>query len=218
MSKSLIVLSLTLAATAAAHAQNVRTPVAPAPVVAPAQADMMKLQMSMMEAQQKAIKPGDEALPCEALQKELLSTVNDPTIQAYAAKTNAAYAKDIESQQKKGPMTADAAAALVAALTAGAATPAAAGMPAIAPGQTMTPQQMQQMMLAQQQASIAYMNQLAPIMPALMRSQRVTMLAVTKNCTWATGGAALYPGVAPAVSPGVPPGAIPRIPGVTVPR
>jgi hypothetical protein len=212
MSKSLIVLSLTLAVTAAAHAQNVRTPVAPAPVVAPAQADMMKLQMTMMDAQQKAIKPGDEALPCEALQKELLSTMNDPAIQAYAAKTNAAYAK--EAAQKKGPMTPDAAATLAAALAAGAATTGAAGMPAITPGQAMTPQQMQQMMAAQQQASIAYMSQLAPIMPALMRSQRVTMLAVTKNCVWATGGAALYPGVAP----GVAPGSIPQIPGVTVPR
>jgi hypothetical protein len=60
----------------------------------------------------------------------------------------------------------------------------------------MTPQQMQAAMQAQQQASIAYMNQLAPIMPALMRSQRVTMLAMAKNCTWATGGLGLYPGAA----------------------
>ena len=215
MTKTLAAFAIGLVVSGIASAQNVRTPVAPAPVVAPAQADMMKLQMTMMEAQQKAIKPGDEALPCEALQKELLSTVNDPTLQAYAAKTNAAYAKDIAAQQKKGPMTADAAAALVTALTAGAATPGAAAMPAIAPGQTMTPQQMQQMMLAQQQASIAYMNQLVPIMPALMRSQRVTMLAVTKNCTWATGGAALNPAV---VAPRVAPGAIPQIPGVTIPR
>ena len=173
---------------------------------------MMKLQMTMMDAQQKAIKPGDEALPCEALQKELLSTMNDPAIQAYAAKTNAAYAKEVA--QKKAPMTADAAAALAAALSAGAATSGAAGMPAITPGQPITPQQMQQMMAAQQQASIAYMSQLAPIMPALMRSQRVTMLAVTKNCVWATGGAALYPGAAR----GVAPAAIPQIPGVTIPR
>src|SRR6185436_17815468 len=116
----LAALAICLAGSAVAHAQNVRTLVAPAPVVAPAQADMMKLQMTMMDAQQKAIKPGDEALPCEALQKELLSTMNDPAILAYAAKTNAPYPK--EAAQKKGPMTPDAAAALAAALSAGAAT------------------------------------------------------------------------------------------------
>jgi len=70
----------------------------------------------------------------------------------------------------------------------------------------MTPQQMQQAVAAQQQAAVAYMNQLAPIMPALMRSQRVTMLAVAKNCTWATGGLGLYPGAA--VPTAIPPGAV----------
>jgi len=82
-------------------------------------------------------------------------------------------------------------------------------MPQVTPGQPMTPQQMQQAIAAQQQASIAYMNQLAPIMPALMRSQRVTMLGMTKNCTWATGGLSLNPGAAV-------PGATP--PGIAVPR
>ncbi len=203
MSKSLAAFALCVVTSAVAFAQQptVRTPVAPAPIV-PGQADMMKLQMTMMEAQQKAIKPGDEALPCEALQKELVSTMNDPAIQAYAAKTNEAYAKELATQQKKG-MTPDAAAALAAALVPGAGMAGMAAMPQVTPGQQMTPQQMQQMMAAQQQASIAYMNQLAPIMPALMRSQRVSMLALTKNCAWATGGLGLYPG---AVIPGaVPP-------------
>jgi hypothetical protein len=60
----------------------------------------------------------------------------------------------------------------------------------------MTPQQMQQAMAAQQQMAMKYMNDLAPIMPALMRSQRVGMLAMMKNCAWATG-AGLYPGAVP---------------------
>jgi hypothetical protein len=205
MSKSLAAFAFCVLTSAVAFAQQptVRTPVAPAPINVPGQADMMKLQMTMMDAQQKAIKPGDEELPCEALQKELVSTMNDPAIQAYAAKTNAAYAKEAEAIQKKG-MSPDAAAALAAALVPGAGM---AGMPQITPGQT--PQQMQQAMVAQQQAAMAYMNQLAPIMPALMRSQRVSMLALTKNCAWATGGLGLYPGAAV-------PGAIP--PGALVPR
>ena len=204
-----IAFSLTLAAGVGAHAQSVRTPVAPQ-VEVTAQADMMKFQTAMVAAQAAAVKPGDEALPCEALHKELVSTMTDPAIQTYAAKTNAAYARQLEvQQQKKTPMTPEAAAALAAALVPGAGTAGMPPMPQMTPGQAMTPQQMQQLMAAQQQASVAYMNQLTPIMPALMRSQRVTMLAMTKNCTWATGGLGLYPGAAV-------PGAIP--PGAGVPR
>lgn len=208
MSKPLAVaLSLTLAV-GVAHAQTVRTPVAPQ-VAVPAQADMMKFQTAMVAAQTAAVKPGDEALPCEALQKELVSTMQDPAILAYAAKTNAAYAKQLEAQQqKKTPMAPQAAAAMAAALAPGAAL-AGAPMPSVVPGQPMTPQQMQQVIAAQQQASIAYMNQLTPIMPALVRSQRVTMLGMTKNCTWATDGLNLYPGAAV-------PGAV--APGTAVPR
>ena len=59
MSNSLAVaLSLTVAAGMAAHAQNVRTPVAPQ-VVVPGQADMMKFQTAMVAAQAAAVKPGD---------------------------------------------------------------------------------------------------------------------------------------------------------------
>ncbi len=208
MSKPLAVaLSLTLAV-GVTHAQNVRTPVAPQ-VAVPAQADMMKFQTAMVAAQTAAVTPGDEALPCDALQKELVSTMQDPAILAYAARTNAAYAKELEAQQqKKTPMAPQAAAAMAAALAPGAAM-AGTPMPSVVPGQPMTPQQMQQVIAAQQQASIAYMNQLTPIMPALMRSQRVTMLGMTKNCTWATGGLNLYPGAAV-------PGAV--APGTAVPR
>lgn len=202
MLKSLSVLALSVIASAAMHAQTVRTPVAPAPVSA--QADMMKWQSAMVAAQAAAVKPGDEALPCEALHKELVSSMNDPAIQAYAAKTDAAYAKELAAREKKGAMTAEAAAALAASLASG---PAMTGLPPMptGPGQPMTPQQMQQAMLAQQQASIAYMNQLAPIMPVLMRSQRVSQLAAMKNCAWMTGGVGVNHGVAP--------GAIPAIPG-----
>jgi hypothetical protein len=96
--------------------------------------------------------------------------MTDPAIQAYAAKTNAAYAREMASQPKKGTMTADTAASLAAALN------------------PMT-------MVAQQQATMNYIAQLAPIMPALMRSQRVTQLALVKNCGWMTAPAlGLYPG------------------------
>jgi hypothetical protein len=202
--KLVLAVTLSVAAAVVAHAQTVRTPVAPAPMAM--QADMLKWQSAMVAAQQAAIKPGDEALPCEALHKELVSSMNAPAIQQYAAKTDAAYARELAAQQKKGEMTAATAAALAASLASGPGMAGMTGMPQLAPGQQMTPQQMQQAMLAQQQASIAYMNQLAPIMPTLMRSQRVTQLAMMKNCAWATGGLGLYPN---AVSPD----AIPAITG-----
>jgi hypothetical protein len=209
MLKSFGPVALSLLACGAAFAQTVRTPIAPAPVAAP-QADMMRLQTAMIAAQAAAVKPGDDALPCEALDKELVSTMNSPAIQVYAAQSNPAYAQQIAAQQqKKVPMAAQAAAAMAAALVPGTGMTGMAQMPPVAPGQALTPQQMQQLMAAQQQAAVASMNQLEPIMPALMRSQRITMLAMVKNCAWATGGLNLYPGAAV-------PGAIP--PAARVPR
>jgi hypothetical protein len=184
-----LALAITVTVGAAAQAQGAGGPAAAA-------ADMQKLQTAMMAAQAAAMRPGDEALGCAALQKELVSTMNDPAIQGYAAKTNAAYARELAARDKKAPMTADMAAALAATLAPGAAMTGLSPMPV--PGQQMTPQQMQRAVEAQQ-LTIAYMNQLAPIMPALMRSQRVGMLATVKSCAWATGGAPF--GVPPPVRP-----------------
>ena len=201
MWKSLVVaVSMSVAAGVAAHSLTVRTPIAPGPVPS-ALADMLQLQSAMVAAQAASIKPGDEALPCEALHKELVSTMNDPAIHAYAAKTNPAFAKELATQQKNGVITADVYAALATALASGAAMNPMAGMPPVVPGQQMTPQQMQQAMMAQQQAAMAYMAQLAPIMPALMRSQRVTQLAAVKNCTWMSGGLGLHPAAIPGAVP-----------------
>ena len=87
-----------LAAAVAAHAQNVEQP--SLPDRCRAQADMLQLQSAMVAAQAASIKPGDEALPCEALHKELVSTMNNPAIHAYAAKTNPAYAKELATQRR----------------------------------------------------------------------------------------------------------------------
>ena len=109
----------------------------------------MKFQTALIAAQQAAIKPGDEALPCEALDKELVSTMNSPVIQAYAAQSNPVLAQQIAAQQqKKTRMAAPTAAAMAAALAPGAGMPGMPAMPQVAPGQTMTPQQMQQAMAA----------------------------------------------------------------------
>ena len=153
--------------------------------------DYQDLQTAMMAAQASAIRPGDETLGCEPLQKELMASMNDPALQAYAAKSNAAAARQLATRDKtKTAMTPEAAAALAAALNPAAALAGMSGIPT-------------QAQIAQsQQIMLEQMKQLSTIMPVLMRSQRVMMLAAVKNCTWATG-AGLFgavPGFAPVPS------------------
>src|SRR5688572_19358640 len=143
------------------------------------------MQAAMMAAQASAVRPGDEALGCEPLQKELVASMNDPVMQAYAAKSSAVAAKQLMTRDKtKTAMTPEAAAALAAALNPAAAFAGLAGMPT------------QAQVAQSQQIMMEQMKQLATIMPVLMRSQRVMMLAAIKNCTWATG-LGLFPGFVP---------------------
>ena len=192
MLRTLTLTALIAAIAVAVHAQTI-------PGLGMDQAEAMRLQTEMMKAQAAAMRRGDEALSCDALQNELVATMKDPAIEAYAAKTNAAYAKELAARQKKGDMTAEYAAALAASLVPDLAM---GGMPQFAPGQPISTQQIQQAMVAQQQAAVAYMKQLIPLMPALMRSQRVVQLAALKNCAWMTGGVGLYPGGVPGTVPG----------------
>jgi hypothetical protein len=191
MSRCTLALIVGAVAAVAADAQTVRTPVAPAPV---AVADLQKLQAIMMAAQAAAVRPGDDALPCEALHKELVSSMGETSVQA-VARSNPALAKELAAREKtKAPMTAEQALALSAALSSGMAMPGAGVMAGVPPVQPTTPQQVQQAMAVQQQAMVAYMNQVAPIMPTLMRSQRLAMLGTMKGCGWAMG-TGLNPGV-----------------------
>jgi hypothetical protein len=149
--------------------------------------DYMDLQAAMMAAQASAVRPGDETLGCEPLQKELVASMNDPALQAYAAKSSAEAAKQLSTREKtRTAMTPEAAAALAAALNPAAALAGFGGMPT-------------QAQIAQsQQVMLQQMKQLVTIMPVLMRSQRVMMLAAMKSCTWATGAGLLgFPGIAP---------------------
>lgn len=162
------IVSAVIAIACAAHAQTIGTPAAQ-------QAEMMKLQAAMMKAQAAAVRPGDETLGCEALQKEMVASMDDPAIKAYAAKANAAAAKQLaeaEKSQATGKskaMTPGAAAALADALSPESAF-AVAAMPT-------------QAQIAQsQQVMMEQMKQLVPLMPILMRSQRLMTLAMAKGC------------------------------------
>src|SRR6266699_2657566 len=64
-----------------------------------------EMAAAMQAAQVRAMRPGDEALPCAALEKELVSSMNDPAIQAYAGKSAAAAQKNATAAEKsKAPM------------------------------------------------------------------------------------------------------------------
>jgi len=145
-----------------------QTPTAPA---VPKQ--YQEMATAMAAAQAKAVRPGDEALGCAAIEKELVASMNDPAIQAYAAKSAAAAQLPAGARDGRGAPTPQAAAAMAAALSSNAAIAAAiAGAGATPRGavspptpqqaqaiqqalaaQGMTPQQIQAMQaLAQQQA------------------------------------------------------------------
>src|SRR5437762_4011474 len=139
-----------------------------------------EMAAAMQAAQARAMRPGDEALPCAALEKELVSSMNDPAVQAYAAKSSAAAQKNLTAAEKsKAPMTPQAAAALAASLGAGGGLPPGlAGPPGLA-AQAQAAQKLQ----AEQ------MKQMIPIMPQMMRSQRVMQLGAVKQCSWMFGAA-----------------------------
>ena len=140
--------------------------------------EYQELMVAMTAAQAKAIRPGDESMACPAIEKELLTSMNDPAIQAYAEKAGALAQKQALAAAKVQSTAApQAAAALAAALGGGIAVPGATpGMPA------MTAQQIQGA-----QNPVAQMKLLLPILPQMMRSQQLVALAIGRQCAWIAG-------------------------------
>jgi hypothetical protein len=144
-----------------------------------------EMAAAMQAAQARAMHPGDESLPCAALEKELVSSMNDPAIQAYAGKSAAAAQKNATAADKsKAPMTPQAAAAFAAAFGAGGG-----GLPPglAARGDLAAQAQAAQKLQAEQ------MKAMIPIMPQMMRSQRIIQLAAVKQCAWMFGAGAFAP-------------------------
>ena len=152
-----------------------------------------KMQAAMAQAQSKAIKKGDEKLSCDALLTELMSVTQDPAMQAAATKLGA------WSKEKQDALNAKAAAAkgemavgMTMGLMSSLVTAFIPGLSAMTGGAGMARQQAQ---ATQQQAeaarnvqSIAEMvDVMMPILPNLMRGERVIELAQTRNCEWVQG-------------------------------
>jgi hypothetical protein len=151
------------------------------------------MQAAMAAAQAKATKKGDEKLSCDALLAELVSVTQDPAMQAAATKLG------VWSKEKQDELNAKAAAAkgqmaagMTMGLIGGLATALVPGLSGMIGRGEMARQQAQ---AAQQQAeaarnvqSIAEMgNVMMPILPGLMRGERVVELAQTRNCEWMQG-------------------------------
>lgn len=158
-----------------------------------------KAMMAALESAQKtANRPGDAAMSCDALEKELVTTMNGPAIQGYAARSGAAAQKDYEALQKgNATMTGQMAATIAASLLPGA------GFAQLAAAQAQAPLQAAQ--AAQRvQTRANQMNELVAILPQLMRGQHVLELAATKQCPWMTGATPSVPPVANPVAPPAP--------------
>jgi hypothetical protein len=129
--------------------------------------EYQELMVAMTAAQAKANRPGDDAMTCPAIEKELLTSVNDPAIQTYAAKAAGIAEKQaIAATGSKAPTTAQGALALLGGLGAGDALSGGMAAPL---------------------AGVAQMKALLPIMPQMMRAQRLVGLAAMRSCPWIFG-------------------------------
>ena len=140
------------------------------------QADLMNFQSAMAKAQAAAIKPGDEVLTCPALRQELVLVMDSPAMRTYTAKASATTAQQVADAQKKNgaPMSPATAAALAQALSPNMSRPEGmaglTGMPTAA------------QMVQAQKLMVDQMKQMTPVLPALMRAQRLMMLSGMKQC------------------------------------
>jgi hypothetical protein len=185
----------TLALTLAAHQANAQA--LPREYTQFMPKEQQELMTAMAAAQVKSIRPGDEALSCPAIEKELVGSMNDPALQAYAARAaGLPPATRTAPAEATAAATAQGAAALLGMLGAGGPP----GMPGPGAGLPVVPggvplNAVQQAQAAQQQAlalqalqdPAAQLKLMVPILPQMMRAQRLVGLAVARSCPWMLG-------------------------------
>ena len=131
--------------------------------------DLRAMGEAAMSAKKTAVRPGDAAMTCAALEKELVATMNGPAVRRYAATSAAAAQKQYGAlQNRRAQMTGQDAATIAASLNS------VSGYAQLA--------------LAQARFTATQVNALTSILPQLMRSQRLVQLAFTKQCRWMTPG------------------------------
>ena len=149
-----------------------------------------KLQKAMADAQAKATRPGDNALTCDAIQNEMVASMRDPAVTAAATKAGAWGA----DQQRKFEEASGASKAAMAGQKAMGLASSLGSM--FLPGLGMVTGRAQGAMARAQAAQDAAtmernmqqleerMNEMIPIMPQMMRGQRLLELAQGRKCDW----------------------------------
>lgn len=159
-------------------AVSAMTPPARAQTPASTYAD---LQAGLEAAQAAANRPGDAALGCDALEKELVASVNHPAVKSYVAKSGAAAQQQMAAMDAaKGRAATQTALTLFGSLVPGGAGLGLAGTAAMAQSQQLEAAQNIQQRMQQAQEMIG-------IMPQIMRGQRVIELGQARNCDWLAG-------------------------------
>jgi hypothetical protein len=141
--------------------------------------DAEAMQAKFAAAQAAAVRPGDEALGCDALQGELVAAANDPALQSYVAKSGAAAQKDLDAMKAgQSRMAAQTAITMFSSLVPGGALFGQSA--AVAQAQAQQAQAAGHLQQRMQQAE-----EMMAILPQMLRGQRVIELAQARNCAWA---------------------------------
>jgi len=146
------------------------------------------LQATQERAAAEAIRPGDEALSCEEMEAELIAVMSTPEMVA-AMQESMINSADIEAQAEqqqsalRGSMMTNMAMGL-----AGQFVPGLGLLQGL-----MMRQQMQGMNAESQEQVIASLRNMEAMMPGLMRGQRLSELAQSKQCAFAAGQASMAP-------------------------
>ena len=151
--------------------------------------DFERFATAMETAQAAAIRPGDEGLACEAMQKEFMAIMYSPALQAHTAKLAAASAQQQKVMsaakpavnQQAAPATPQTPAALMSTLVPTGGWGAAMA-PSSGAGATGMPTA-ENLEKAKEQIK-QQLNVLVPIMPQVMRAQRLIELTLVRKCQW----------------------------------
>lgn len=155
---------------------------APLAVAQDYEAMSANMEQSMAAAQAAASRPGDEALTCEQLEGEVVTTMQDPQVQAVVAAQGAFGQEQVDRMNEaQGRQRAQMATSLFMGV-------ASAFVPGLGYAQ-MAQQQMQAaQMQRESQGNMARMMEMAQqmqtIMPQLMRGQRLYELGQTQQCAF----------------------------------
>ncbi len=153
------------------------------PAAAQAPEDMMaRMEAAQAEAQAQAVRPGDEALSCDALQAEMVATMQDPAVQAHMAQSGAWAQGQLDAagearSQMMGQMSVNIFLGLASSFIPGAGFAQMAAQRAMAAGQQAQADQHMAGMMQQAEGAMT-------IMPQLMRGQRLYELGQAKQCAF----------------------------------